>query len=345
MFFQIILAILGISLLIVVHESGHYLVARAAGMRVTRFSIGFGPALIRYQPPGSPTLFQICIIPLLAYVVIAGMNPAEEVDPADPELYPNKGLFARIATIFAGPLANYLAASLMIFGLALISWPDEIPSKPMTVSNLAPGMPAARAGLKVGDVIRKANRETIRDVDDLIRVTKPRAGKATEYVIERQGETKTFIVTPVLQENRGIIGVTPRTERHYRQMGVGEAASAAIMLPYRLTELNLRMIFDLARRRSTEGISGPLGIGKIMVQNAEKGAAAFIDILIQISIALGMFNLLPLPALDGGRLAFLGFELITRRRPNERVEAVIHTVGLLFFLALLVLVTLRDAAG
>jgi regulator of sigma E protease len=345
MIFQIILAILGISLLIIVHESGHYLVARAAGMRVTRFSIGFGPTLVRFQPKGSPTVFQLCLIPLLAYVIIAGMNPAEDVDPNDPGLFPNKGLFARIATIFAGPFANYLAASLMIFVLALVAWPEEVPSQPMTVSGLAPSLPAAKAGLKPGDIIRKANGEPVRDVDDLIRITKPRAGKATEYLVERQGETKIYTITPILQEQRGIIGVTPQTERHYQSMSVSSAAQAAVVLPYRLTELNLRAIVDLVRRRSTEGIAGPLGIGKIMVQHAEKGAAAFVDILIQISVALGMFNLLPLPALDGGRLVFLGFELVTRRRPNERVEAVIHTVGLLFFLALLVLVTLRDAAG
>lgn len=345
MFFQIILAVFGISLLIVVHEGGHYFAARAAGMRVTRFSIGFGPALIRYQPKGNPTVFQVCLIPLLAYVIIAGMNPAEQVDPNDPELFPNKGLFARIATIFAGPFANYLAASLMIFGLALLAWPEEVPTDPMTISSLAPAMPAAKAGLKVGDVIVKANGETVRNVDDLIRVTKPRAGRATEYVVDSHGTIKTVTLTPVLQEDRGVIGVVPKTERRYQSMPVSEAARAAVVLPYRLTELNLRAIVDLVRRRSTEGISGPLGIGKIMVQHAEKGAAAFVDVLIQISVALGMFNLLPLPALDGGRLAFLGFEMITRRRPNERVEAIIHTVGLLFFLALLVLVTFRDAAG
>jgi regulator of sigma E protease len=345
MFFQIILAVLGISLLIVVHEGGHYLAARAAGMRVTRFSIGFGPALIRFQPQGSPTVFQVCLVPLLAYVIIAGMNPAEQVDPNDPELFPNKGLFARIATIFAGPFANYLTASLLIFGLALLAWPEEVPTEPMTIASLASAMPAAKAGLKIGDVIVKANGETVRNVDDLIRITKPRAGRATEYVVDSQGTIKTVTLTPVRQEDRGVIGVVPKTERRYQSMPVLDAARAAVVLPYRLTELNLRGIVDLVRRRSTEGIAGPLGIGKIMVQHAEQGAAAFVDILIQISVALGMFNLLPLPALDGGRLVFLGFEMITRRRPNERVEAIIHTVGLLFFLALLVLVTFRDAAG
>src|SRR5215468_805763 len=89
---QILVAIFGLSLLVIVHEAGHYLFARAFGIRVTRFSIGLGPVLVKYQPKGSPTVFQICAIPFLAYVMIAGMNPAEEVDPNDPGLYPNKSI-------------------------------------------------------------------------------------------------------------------------------------------------------------------------------------------------------------------------------------------------------------
>ncbi len=341
----IIVAILGISLLVVVHEAGHYLSARALGMRVTRFSIGFGPALVRYQPKGSPTTFQICFVPLLAYVVIAGMNPAEKVDPNDPALFPNKSVFARIATIFAGPFANYLAASVLIFGLALVGWPEQVPSEPMVVGHVDPELPAGKAGLRVGDVILKANGEKIRNVTDLIRVTKPRAGKPTEYVIKREDETKSMTLVPVERNNRGFIGVGPKFERRYTPLPLDKAAKAAVLFPIRFTVLNLMGIADLIRRRTTEGIAGPVGMGKLVVEHAEQGVADFVYILIWISVALGMFNLLPFPALDGGRLVFLGFEVLTRRRPNERMEALIHTVGLLFFLGLLVLVTLRDVAG
>lgn len=343
---QILVAIFGLSLLVIVHEAGHYLFARAFGIRVTRFSIGLGPVLAKYQPKGSPTVFQVCAIPFLAYVMIAGMNPAEEIDPDDPGLYPNKGIIARTLTIFGGPLANYLAASIMVFGLALTGWRDEIPSEPMVVDEVEPGSPAANAGLKSGDIILEANGQPIRNVKELIAVTSPRAEQSTRYVIQRAGETLAPMdITPRRTEGRGVIGVTPKFEPRYRALPVGEAASLAVALPWRYTVANLSGMADLIRRRTTEGITGPVGMGKLVAQQAEKGMYAFVHILIAISVALGSFNLLPFPALDGGRLVFLGYEIITRRRPNERIEAAVHTVGLLFLLGVIALVTLRDMVG
>ena len=225
---EILLAVLGISVLVILHESGHYLAARAFGMRVTRFSIGLGPALVRYQPKGSPTTFQICAIPFLAYVQIAGMNPAEDVDPKDPALYPNKGVIGRIVTIFAGPFANYVTASVLVFGLAMVGWPDDVPTTPMIVGDVRAGTPAARAGVKVGDVIVEANGRRIRNVDDLIAATRSRAKKPTPYVIRRNGrQLPPLQITPDRgSDGRGIIGVAPKTERRYTPMPIGEAARA-----------------------------------------------------------------------------------------------------------------------
>ena len=167
------------SLLVIVHEAGHYVAARAFGMCVTRFSIGFGPTLVSYKPRNSPTTFQICAIPFLAYVMIAGMNPAEEIDPNDPTIYPNKSVFARIVTIFGGPFANYLAASLLVFGLGLFyGWPDAKPTEPMVIDTIEPGSPAAQAGLQAGDVMVEADGRAIRNVEQLIEATAPRAGQA-----------------------------------------------------------------------------------------------------------------------------------------------------------------------
>jgi len=343
---QILVAIFGMSLLVIVHEGGHYLVARAFGIRVTRFSIGFGPVLVKWQPKDSPTVFQICAIPFLAYVMIAGMNPADEIDPNDPGLYPNKSILARTLTIFGGPFANYLAASLMIFGLALSGWRDDVPSEPMVVDAVEPGSPAARAGLRTGDLILEANGQAIRNVKELIGVTSPRAGQPTAYVVKRDGTLLPPLqITPRTMEGRGVIGVSPRQEAVYRPRPVAEAASMAVRLPWLLTVANLEGMADLIRRRSTDGITGPVGMGKLVAQQAEKGIYAFVWILVLISVALGYFNLLPFPALDGGRLMFLGYEIVTRRRPNERIEAAIHTVGLLFLIGVIALVTLRDVVG
>jgi regulator of sigma E protease len=343
----ILISIFGLSLLVIVHEAGHYLAARAFGMRVTRFSIGFGPTLVSYTPRNSATTFQICAIPFLAYVMIAGMNPAEEVDPDDAGLYPNKSVFARIVTIFGGPFANYIAASLLVFGLGLAyGWPEAKPSEPMIVETISPDSPAAQAGLQPGDVIVEAGGKPIRNVRELIDVTAPRAGQPTSYTIERAGKRlPPLTITPESVGSKAIIGVTPRVDYSHRDVSLGDAAVMAVSYPYELTKLNLQGIAELIERRTTEGITGPVGMGKIVAQQAEKGVFAFVHILVAISVALGLFNLLPFPALDGGRLVFLGYELITRRRPNERVEAAVHAVGLLFLLGVIALVTLRDVVG
>jgi regulator of sigma E protease len=343
---EIIIAVIGISILVVIHEAGHYLTARAVGMRVTRFSIGFGPAVFRYRPRGSPTVFQVCVIPFLAYVIIAGMNPAEEVDPADPELFPNKGVFARIATIIAGPVANYLAASILIFILALVGWPTEEPTKPMVIGKVVPSTPAAAAGLRPGDLVIEAEGQKIGSVADLRKVTQPRAGKPTKYLVVRDGKQRPFTITPARgRDGSGQIGVIARSKRVYVSLSPGKAFLLGALFPLEFTVMNLIQLAKMARTGDTEGIAGPVGIGKIVVEQAQRGVADFTYIMAIISVALGMFNLLPLPALDGGRLVFLGFELVTRRRPNEKMEAVIHTVGLLVLLVLMVLVTMRDIAG
>jgi regulator of sigma E protease len=343
----ILISILGLSLLAIVHETGHYLAARAFGMCVTRFSIGFGPALVTYKPRNSPTTFQICAIPFLAYVMIAGMNPAEEVDPDDPTIYPNKSVFARIVTIFGGPFANYLAASVFVFGLGIFyGWPDAKPSEPMVIETIEPGSPAALAGLQSGDVVVEADGHHVRNVEQLIAATAPRANKPTTYVIERGGtRLSPMTITPKKAAKGGIIGVTPKLTYSHRVLSVGEASVLALAYPYELTKRNLQGIAELIEHRTTEGITGPVGMGKLMAEQAEKGVFNFIHILVAISVALGLFNLLPFPALDGGRLVFLGYELVTRKRPNEHIEAAVHAVGLLFLLGVIALVTLRDVVG
>jgi regulator of sigma E protease len=343
----ILIAILGLSLLVIVHEAGHYFAARAFGMKVTQFSIGFGPSLVSFTPKGSDTTFQLRAIPFMAYVVIAGMNPAEEVDGNDEHLYPNKSVFARIVTIFAGPFANYVAASLLVFGIGLaFGWPEAKPTEPMVIEAVEPGTPAAKASLKAGDVIVEADGRSIRNVKQLIEVTSPRANKPTRYVVERDGKRLPPItITPKAVGDKGVIGVMPRIDLSYRPLDLGETSLLALAYPFDLTMRNLEGIADAINRKTTEGITGPVGMGKLVAEQAERGVFAFVHVLIAISVGLGLFNLLPFPGLDGGRLAFLGYELVTRKRPNERIEVAVHALGIVFLLGVIALVTLRDIAS
>jgi regulator of sigma E protease len=343
---HVLIAIFGISLLMIVHEAGHYFMARAFGMRVTVFSIGLGPAIVKVQPKGSPTVFQICAIPFLAYVRIAGMNPLEENDPKDSGLYENKSAIARALTVLGGPLANYLAATLMIFVVAMIGWREQVPTTPMVVAAVEAGAPADKAGMRAGDVILEVEGKAIRDVRELAEMTGPRAGQPTMYTLQRDGSPLApLTIVPRDAAGRGVLGVMPKVETRTRTFSVGEAAGMAIALPWMVTVENVQGMADLARRHSTEGITGPVGMVKQVALEAEKGIYAFVAILIVLSIALGFFNLLPLPFLDGGRLIFLACEIVAGRRPNQKLEVVVHAIGLLLLLGVTALVTLRDVVG
>jgi regulator of sigma E protease len=343
---QILAAIFGLSLLVTLHEAGHYLFARLFGMRVLQFSLGFGPVLASYQPKHSPTVFQLRAVPFLAYVMVAGTNPAEEEDPNDPELYANKGVWPRILMNLGGPLANYVTASVLIFGLAITGIRTEIPQTPMVISSVEPGSPAEKAGLKVDDTVLEANGRAISNVQELSEVTSARAGEATQYVVERAGKRLDPItITPDKRQDRGVIGVNARSDVKYEPQPLWRAAALAVETPVVLTVANLKGMADLVRRRSTDGVMGPVGMAKLVVKQADEGVYQYVWILVMISVALGYFNLLPLPGLDGGKLLFLAYEVVTRKRADERVEAIIHGVGLLMLVGMIALVTLRDVAG
>lgn len=346
-FVEILCVVLGLSFLVIVHESGHYFAARAYGMRVLRFSIGLGPAIVRWQPKGSPTVFQIAAIPFLAYVQIDGMNPAEEIDRDDPTLFPNKSLSARAVTLLAGPLANYAAASLLFFGLfAIGGMPREAERGPMVVGAVGEGTPAAEAGLRLDDEIFEANGEPVRNIGDLARISGPRAGMETVYRVRRAGDEIEIRMTPRPVElsngtTIGRIGVSPLQLRD--EVSIGTAAGNAILYPAYITLLQFRGLAELVTSPDLDRLQGPVEMGRQMAESAALGWYHYVGLVAAISVALAVFNLLPFPALDGGRLVFVLFELVARRRPNERIEAITHTVGILFLLGLSVIVAIREA--
>ncbi len=342
--------ITAISIMVIVHESGHYLMARAFGMRVLRYSIGIGPTLFKYQPKNSPTIFQVCAIPFLAYVQIDGMNPTDEIDPKDPALFANKSVFARIMTILAGPMANYVWASVLIFFLITFGGVQRIVEGPMIVGTIIDDSPAAAGGIHLGDEVVEANGIAIHNIDELIAATRDRAGQPTVYRVQRGGHLlDPMTITPRAdpdQGGRAVIGIVPQPAFAYEPASIGTALESAIIIPFALTIQQAEALSDRIRHGSTQGISGPVGMARHMRESAQAGMYSFVSMLVIISVALGFFNLLPFPALDGGRLVFLFFELITRRRANERVEAVIHMVGIVVLLCFAAYVTIyRDIPG
>jgi regulator of sigma E protease len=331
----VLFGILGLGLLMVVHELGHYLAARAFKMRVTRFSIGFGPALARHTPKGSPTTYQIAIIPLLAYVQIAGMNPLEEVDPKDEGSYANASLFGRITTIVAGPLANYLFASVLFFGSLMIG---GVPVPTTKVGAVQPNTPAEMGQLKAGDKVVEVTGTTINEWEQMRSLIGANPNKPIDIGVERDGSIVHLTVTPApAPTGEGRIGIEAAYSS--RRATMREAVTVAIKKPADVVAETMIGLGQMLTGKQKADLAGPVGIVRETAKAARSGLPSFFWILGLISAYLGAFNLLPIPALDGGRLMFLAYEATTRRRPDPKVEAQVHAVGLVMMLALVLVVT------
>jgi len=336
-----VIAALGLALLMVVHEGGHYLAARKFGMRVVKFSIGFGPTLWRHQPKGSPTVYQVAIIPFLAYVQIAGMNPYEDNDPKDPGSYMNASLWARIVTIAAGPLTNYFFASVLFFVGLMVAGKPVSDQTSMRVS-IAPDGPAAAAQMKDGDRVISVNDKPIATWQELKDAVGSHPGEPIDIRYERDGKESHAQVTPRPKgdKNEGRIQIMPYV--HNVPVSVGEAATLSVVEPPKVVYL---LVYGLGRMISLKDkpeFSGPLGITQEVARAVEQGAGHYFQMLGMLSAYLGGFNLLPIPALYGGRLIFLMFEAIARRKPDAKVEARVHALGLLMMLTLIAVVTYSD---
>jgi regulator of sigma E protease len=340
-FGAIVLAVMGLAVLMVVHEGGHYLAARHFGMRVVRFSIGFGPTLYRHQPKGSPTVYQVAIIPFLAYVQIAGMNPYEENDPKDTGSYLNASLWGRIVTIAAGPLTNYFFASVLFFFGFLIGGKAISDETSMRVS-VVQGTPAAAAHVVDGDRIVTAAGQGVGTWDELRKIVGAHPGEAIDLGIERDGAPMHIEVTPepASSKDHGKIGITYYTRAV--PVGVGEAAVMSLVEPPRTVASVLTGLVRVISGKEKPEFAGPVGMTKEIAKVIKIGPGPAFQFLGALSAYLGAFNLLPIPALDGGRLIFLFFEGIARRKPDAKVEAHVHLFGMMMLLCVLAVVTYFD---
>ncbi len=336
----VLLGVLGLALLIVVHEAGHLVVARAFGMRVVRFSIGIGPVLWQHRPRGSETIYQVALIPFLAYVQIAGLNPYEEVDPDDRTSYANAALLARISTIFAGPLANYLFASVLFFAAVTVAGGKLEPSLEIKV---LPGRPAAAAGMQDGDRIIAVSGQALRDWDHMRDVVRAHPDEPIEVTVRRGDRTHVLTVTPRFdaETGGGLIGVSSAREERI-PLSLVEAVTYSLVKPPLVVKATVVSLVELVTGRQKAELMGPVGIAQTTGRAAQAGWDTFFLWLGILSAYFGAFNLFPFPGLDGGRLIFLVYEAVTRRRPDARVEAHVHAVGLIVLLALIAVVTVSD---
>ncbi len=334
-----LVGILGLALLMVVHETGHLAAARAFGMRVIRFSIGFGPPLWRYQAKNSETVYQVAPIPFVAYVQIAGMNPFEEVDPEDKGSYANASLVARIVTIFAGPLANYLFASVLFF-IAFFWGGDQVFT---TTIELLPEGPAKAAQMRNGDTVVAIDGVKVTDWEQMRNLILARPNQNVNVEVVRNKDHLSFSIKPMIREGRAMIGIAPVMKQV--PIGFKEAVVRSVEMPAVVVASLVTGIGRLVTGKEKPQLTGPVGIVKEAKRAAERSFTEYFRLLGILSAYLGGFNLLPFPALDGARLGFLGYEAITRRKPNAKVEAQVHFVGLLMLLALIFVVSSKELFG
>ncbi len=350
-------AIVAIGVLIVVHEAGHFFVARWCKMRVDRFSVGFGPAI--WSRKKGDTVFQIAPIPFGGYVQINGMLVADEIEPDDPHAYPNRPAWQRFVTIFAGPATNYLFAIVLAVIFFSVAGVETNVRKYCEISSIEKGSDAV-GKLEQGDRIVGIE---LYDGDKII--YQGRLQKSLgEYVqiaqdnpikfrVESDGPdgVKTRMVEVHAHKVEGkdgnpmyLIGVRHTELRERRDVGIIASVGYALYYPIDQTQQIVSGLFKVITGEEKGELTGPVGITSVIKDSIEAGWLSLVRLLMILNVYLGLFNLFPLPALDGGRLVFLGYEMATRRRANPKVEATVHMVGIMALLVVMVLVTYKDIA-
>jgi len=327
-------------LLIVVHELGHFAAARLSGMRVDRFSVGFGPVV--WSRRRGDAEWALSAVPLGGYVKIAGMAPGEEIDPGDTGAYCHQPAWRRFLVILAGPAANYLLA--VVLAVALIATlglrePDPDP----VVGEVIPGGAAERAGLAPGDRVLSAAGQPVPTWAALVAAVRAHPGVDLPLEIRRAGAPPDapplrVVARPENANGIGRVGMAP----HLVALRAGPAEALAVGFR-RTNEKAAEILGGLAQvvsRKQKAELRGPVGIAEEMAHSARAGAGPFLMMVWLISIMLALFNFLPLPALDGGRLVFLAYEMVTRRPVDQKVEGVVHLVGFVALIGLLLAVTI-----
>jgi len=357
-FWLIILAfICALGPLVFVHEFGHYFVARLLKIPAEVFSIGFGKELFGWSDKQG-TRWKVAWLPLGGYVKFVGdMGPASEptdVNDIPPEIrdkaFQLRPVWQRFLVVLAGPMANFLTAILIFAAFFMLL------GSPQTnvVGAIAPDSAAEKAGFEPGDRILSIAHRTTSNFDDIRSVVMIRPNQTVPVRYERNGEER--LVTVSLGEDtltdpfggsfkRGLLGVYPSTTT-LRKLGPLEAFPEAVTYTWRITVSMVDGIGQIITgRRGTEDVGGPIKIAQIAGQQASLGWLPFVQLLALFSINLGFINLLPVPMLDGGHLAFYAVEAVRRRPLSARAAEWAFRGGLAIILALLVFTTVNDLSS
>lgn len=327
----IILAILAFGVLIIVHELGHFTLAKLNGVKVEEFSIGMGPKILSKQ--GKETKYSLGIFPIGGYVKMMG----EEGSVEDERSFSAKSPLRRISIIIAGVIMNYILA-IVIFTAMIYNFGY----KTTTASTIEKTSPAYEAGMLKGDKILKVGNSKVFSFDDILTGIYLSKGETVNFLVDRNGEKKEIAITPKTNEDGQLkIGVAfdavekPSIGTSFKQ-SFNKTASLVSQ-----TFIGLKMIFTGEANLKTD-VGGPLTIVKMSAETAKAGIWSLLNFTAFLSVNLAVFNLLPFPALDGGWCVILLIEFITRRKVPDKIVGVLNYVGFAALIGLMILVTIKD---
>jgi len=335
-----------LSILVFIHELGHFSVARLLGVKVYVFSIGFGKKLISKQWKGTEWSFSL--IPLGGYVKMKGQ---EDLNPAlannDSDSYNVKTPFQRILILLAGPFANFLLAFVLYIVIGLLG-NNHLTA---TIGKVIENSPAQKAGLMKNDEILKINNTEIKTWDDLSGIIKG-SNDPLKFYIKRDGKVRTFIIRPQLSDSQNMF----KEKIKKRMIGIAPAPKVvkifyspleSISFAFDKTIESSKMIF-LGVQKLIQGIipsseiGGVISIGTVISDASQSSFVALLSIMALISVNLGVLNLLPIPALDGGHIMFNLYEMITKRKPSDKVLIAMTAAGWAILLGLMSLGVYND---
>lgn len=329
-----IAAVVVFGILIVIHEVGHFLVARLVGIGVHEFSLGFGPRLCGFTKGRSA--YNLRAIPLGGFVRLVGMDPQDE-ERDQPYSFVRKPVWQRMAVIFAGPGMNFILA---IVVLAAVFFFQGIPVATTKIAKVLPGYPAAAAGIKPGDRIVAVDGQPIHDWDELLRSVGDKPTTRRVLTIERNRHRLLVEVVPVKENGKSKIGLLPVILQ--KRLGVGEAMVAGIQYTGQIIKLIVLFLGKIFTQQAPADFGGPVRVVVEIGHAAKVGLFPLVQLTAFLSINLGFFNLLPIPALDGARIGFLLWEGMTDSPVDPEKENIIHLLGFTLLILLMVVVTYHD---